>query len=71
MAALEPSQSNKKKEKNNRMFIIYRPNTGIQMKQEAYTDLKKKYKKVTADEAMDHWEGQYKASSHTCSHAYW
>lgn len=71
LAVLEPSQSNKKREKNERMFIIYRPNTGMQMKQESYADLKKKYKKVTPDEAQEHWEEQFKASSHICSHAYW
>lgn len=43
----------------------------MQMKQEAYSDLKKKYKKVTPDEAQEHWEEQFKASSHICSHAYW
>ena len=43
----------------------------MQMKQETYAEVKKKYKKVTPDEAQDHWEAQYKASSHTCSHAYW
>ncbi|XP_066942115.1 protein strawberry notch homolog 1 isoform X7 [Macrobrachium rosenbergii] len=71
LAVLEPSAANKKKEKNARMFILYRPSTGMQMKQESYSDLKKKYKKVTPDEAQEHWEEQYKASSHTCSHAYW
>ncbi|XP_050724416.1 protein strawberry notch-like isoform X2 [Eriocheir sinensis] len=71
LAVLEPSVANKKREKNSRMFIIYRPNTGMQMKQEAYSDLKKKYKKVTPDEAQEHWEEQFKASSHICSHAYW
>ena len=71
LAVLEPSAANKKKDKSSRMYIIYRPNTGMQMKQEAYTDLKKKYKKVTPDEAQEHWEEQFKASSHICSHAYW
>lgn len=71
LAVLEPSATNKKREKNSRMFILYRPNTGMQMKQEAYSELKKKYKKVTPDEAQEHWEEQFKASSHTCSHAYW
>ncbi|XP_071551704.1 protein strawberry notch homolog 1 isoform X1 [Panulirus ornatus] len=71
LAVLEPSPANKKREKNARMFILYRPNTGMQMKQETYSDLKKKYKKVTPDEAQEHWEEQFKASSHICSHAYW
>ena len=41
------------------------------MKQEPYSDLKKKYKKVKPEDAKDHWEGQFASSSHTCSHAYW
>ena len=31
------------------MYLLYRPNTGLQIKQEPYADLKKKYKKVTND----------------------
>ncbi|XP_042225132.1 protein strawberry notch homolog 1-like isoform X6 [Homarus americanus] len=71
LAVLEPSPVNKKRDKNSRMFILYRPNTGMQMKQEPYSDLKKKYKKVTPDEAQEHWEEQFNSSSHICSHAYW
>nr|XP_053635221.1 LOW QUALITY PROTEIN: protein strawberry notch homolog 1-like [Cherax quadricarinatus] len=71
LAVLEPSPANKKREKNARVFILYRPNTGMQMKQEPYSDLKKKYKKVTPDEAQEHWEEQFNSSSHICSHAYW
>ena len=71
LALLEPSASNKKKDKGARMYIICRPNTGLQIKQECYSDLKKKYKKCTCDEAQEHWEEQFKASSQTCSHAYW
>uniref|UniRef100_A0A2P2I206 Protein strawberry notch n=2 Tax=Hirondellea gigas TaxID=1518452 RepID=A0A2P2I206_9CRUS len=59
------------KDKNSRLFVLYRPNTGLQIKQEPYSDLKKKYKKVKAEDAKDHWEGQFNSSSHTCSHAYW
>ena len=62
---------NSRKKKNCKLFILYRPNTGLQMKHEPYSDLKKKYKKVKAEEAKDHWEGQFNSSSHTCSHAYW
>ncbi|XP_045618673.1 protein strawberry notch homolog 1 isoform X2 [Procambarus clarkii] len=71
LAVLEPSPANKKRDKNARVFILYRPNTGMQMKQEPYSDLKKKYKKVTPDEAQEHWEEQFNSSSHICSHAYW
>lgn len=65
------AKSDVKKDKNNRLFVLYRPNTGLQMKQEPYSDLKKKYKKIKSEEAKEHWEGQFNSSSHTCSHAYW
>ncbi len=52
-------------------YMIYRPNTGQQVKQESGAELKKKYKKVTKDEAEPHWNAQYGASVKTCSHAYW
>lgn len=37
------------KEVNNkkRLFLVYRPNTGRQLKLESYADIKKKFKKVT------------------------
>jgi hypothetical protein len=60
--------SNKKKEK---MFIVYRPNTGQQVRMESLAELKKKYKKVVADEAEEPWRQQFKSSSTKCSHAYW
>ncbi|CAL4120569.1 unnamed protein product, partial [Meganyctiphanes norvegica] len=44
---------------------------GTDLKKLPYSELKKKYKKVTPDQAKDPWEAQYKSSSHTCSHAYW
>lgn len=69
----EGSRKNTKKEgkKTDKSFIIYRPNTGQQVKQETLAELKKKYKKVGKDEAETHWTAQYKSSSKTCSHAYW
>ncbi|XP_067910625.1 protein strawberry notch homolog 1 isoform X2 [Heterodontus francisci] len=54
-----------------RLFMMYRPNTGKQLKLENYIDLKKKYKKVTSGEAESHWVEQYKSSADTCTHAYW
>ncbi|XP_062930087.1 protein strawberry notch homolog 1 isoform X2 [Mobula hypostoma] len=61
------------KEINNkkRLFMMYRPNTGKQLKLENYIDLKKKYKKVSSGEAELHWVEQYKSSADTCTHAYW
>ncbi|XP_048467722.1 protein strawberry notch homolog 1 [Rhincodon typus] len=54
-----------------RLFMMYRPNTGKQLKLETYIELKKKYKKVTSAEAESHWVEQYKSSADTCTHAYW
>ncbi|XP_067862331.1 protein strawberry notch homolog 1 isoform X3 [Heptranchias perlo] len=54
-----------------RLFMMYRPNTGKQLKLENYIDLKKKYKKVASGEAESHWVEQYKSSADTCTHAYW
>uniref|UniRef100_A0A668AGB1 Protein strawberry notch homolog 1 n=1 Tax=Myripristis murdjan TaxID=586833 RepID=A0A668AGB1_9TELE len=54
-----------------RLFLVYRPNTGKQLKLEAYTDIKKRCKKVLSEDAKQHWIDQYKSSAKICSHAYW
>uniref|UniRef100_A0A8C5JX75 Protein strawberry notch homolog 1 n=1 Tax=Jaculus jaculus TaxID=51337 RepID=A0A8C5JX75_JACJA len=54
-----------------KLFLVYRPNTGKQLKLEIYADLKKKYKKVVSDDALVHWLEQYNSSADTCTHAYW
>lgn len=54
-----------------KLFLVYRPNTGKQLKLEIYADLKKKYKKVVSDDAVVHWLDQYNSSADTCTHAYW
>ncbi|CAO2629660.1 Protein strawberry notch homolog 1 [Lemmus lemmus] len=54
-----------------KLFLIYRPNTGKQLKLEIYADLKKKYKKVVSEDALVHWLDQYNSSADTCTHAYW
>lgn len=59
------------KKKKDKMFLVYRPNTGQQVKRESLTELKKKYKKVTKDEAEPHWNQQFESSAKKCSHAYW
>nr|CAD7463383.1 unnamed protein product [Timema tahoe] len=64
--ALDP-----KKSKKDQLFTIYRPNTGLQLRQETLGELEKKYKKVIPKEAQKSWEEQYESSSNTCSHAYW
>ncbi|XP_004709667.1 protein strawberry notch homolog 1 isoform X1 [Echinops telfairi] len=54
-----------------KLFLVYRPNTGKQLKLEICSDLKKKYKKVVSDDALVHWLDQYNSSADTCTHAYW
>ncbi|MBN3311471.1 SBNO1 protein, partial [Atractosteus spatula] len=54
-----------------RLFLVYRPNTGKQLKLETYADIRKKCKKVLSDDAKQHWMDQYISSADTCSHAYW
>ena len=68
--AVEGSKK-KSESKKDQLFMVYRPNTGLQMRQEALGELEKKYKKVTAEEAETHWTQQYDASVDICSHAYW
>ncbi|KAG8146091.1 putative Strawberry notch 1-like protein, partial [Naja naja] len=67
-----------------KLFLVYRPNTGKQLKLETYSEIKKKYKKVSdvykvtffitrvsSDDAVTHWVEQYTSSADTCTHAYW
>ncbi|KAM8962284.1 protein strawberry notch homolog 1 isoform 2-T2 [Pelodytes ibericus] len=54
-----------------KLFLVYRPNTGKQLKLETLSDLRKKYKKVTSDDAFAHWKEQYTSSAEICTHAYW
>nr|XP_055063606.1 protein strawberry notch homolog 1 isoform X2 [Misgurnus anguillicaudatus] len=54
-----------------RLFMVYRPNTGKQVKLEMYADIKKRSKKVLSDDAKQHWIDQYNSSADICSHAYW
>ncbi|XP_055677272.1 protein strawberry notch isoform X2 [Lutzomyia longipalpis] len=64
----------KKKEEKKKKDIqcqIYRPNTGLQFRQETLAEIEKKYKKASSEDAEQHWVQQYDASVNTCSHAYW
>lgn len=47
------------------MCQIYRPNTGLQYRQESLTEIEKKYKKVQSDEAEKVWTEQFDASVST------
>ncbi|KAL3856506.1 hypothetical protein ACJMK2_011256 [Sinanodonta woodiana] len=66
--AVYAGSKNKKKEK---LFSVYRPNTGLQARQETLDEFQKKYKKVLPETAQKWWEEQYNASSTMCTHAYW
>lgn len=57
--------------KKRNFFSVYRPNTGLQTKQDTLEDIKKKYKKVTEAEARSCWVDQYNSALSQCSHAYW
>ncbi|XP_014249419.1 protein strawberry notch-like [Cimex lectularius] len=73
--ALESSRSGKPvkkgEAKKDQLYTVYRPNTGLQLRQETLGELEKKYKLVTKEEAESHWNEQYDSSNTVCSHAYW
>lgn len=57
--------------KRERLYRIYRPNTGVQGRLETLDEIKKKYKKVYPEDARKSWEDQYNSSLTVCTHAYW
>jgi len=72
LAVMDDSSKKKpEKKKDQRLYFVYRPNTGQQVKQETLAELKKKYKKVSNDECQPSWTKQFESSAKTCSHAYW
>ncbi|XP_030749035.1 protein strawberry notch isoform X2 [Sitophilus oryzae] len=65
------STKKKSESKKEQMYSVYRPNTGLQFRQESLAELEKKYKKVESADAEKSWTEQYDSSVNTCSHAYW
>uniref|UniRef100_A0A2M4AB38 Putative nuclear helicase mop-3/sno dead-box superfamily n=1 Tax=Anopheles triannulatus TaxID=58253 RepID=A0A2M4AB38_9DIPT len=61
----------KRNRKENILFQVYHPNTGLQFKHESLAELEKRYVKVLSTEAEPHWTQLYDASVSTCSHSYW
>lgn len=57
--------------KRERIFNIYRPNTGLQLRAETLAEIKAKYKKVMPLNAESTWREQFETSATICSHAYW
>lgn len=53
------------------VFRVYKPNTGLQSKTETLVSVKEKSKKVTSEEAQEHWTRVYEESAIKCSHEIW
>lgn len=58
-------------DKGEQCYTISRPNTGLQLRQETLSEIRKKFKKVTPDEAQPIWTDQYNSSKTECFHTYW
>ncbi|XP_073258615.1 protein strawberry notch homolog 1-like isoform X3 [Porites lutea] len=56
--------------KKKNLYSVYRPNTGLQTKQDSLEEIKKKYKKVSDAEAKASWDEQYNSALTQCIHAY-
>ncbi|XP_038634266.1 protein strawberry notch homolog 2-like isoform X2 [Scyliorhinus canicula] len=52
-------------------YVLYKPNIGKQIQPETFDNLRKKYKRVEAEEAKDIWQNLYNFSFLKCSHAAW
>ncbi|CAK9304464.1 unnamed protein product [Gordionus sp. m RMFG-2023] len=65
------ASTNVEKLAENKLFNIYRPNTGLQGKLETLASLTKKYRKVPPQEAQEHWENIYNSSLTQCTHVLW
>ncbi|XP_049732069.1 protein strawberry notch homolog 2 isoform X1 [Elephas maximus indicus] len=52
-------------------FTVYKPNIGRQSQLETLDSLCRKFHRVTAEEAQEHWENSYGFSLKHCSHKAW
>uniref|UniRef100_A0A7N5JM64 Strawberry notch homolog 2 n=1 Tax=Ailuropoda melanoleuca TaxID=9646 RepID=A0A7N5JM64_AILME len=52
-------------------FTVYKPNVGRQSQLETFDSLCRKFRRVTAEEAREHWENSYAFSLTHCSHTAW
>ncbi|XP_049546223.1 protein strawberry notch [Anopheles darlingi] len=71
LSSTNASDDGRKNRKENILFQVYHPNTGLQFKHESLAELEKRYVKVLSTEAETHWTQLYDASVNTCSHSYW
>ncbi|XP_032322031.1 protein strawberry notch homolog 2 isoform X2 [Camelus ferus] len=51
-----------------KLFTVYKPNIGRQSQLETFDSLCRKFHRVTAEEAREHWESSYTFSLTHCSH---
>ena len=58
-------------EPSSKIYLIYRPNIGLQSKMEKFSDLLKRYVKADEETAEKCWVHQYAQSFDVCSHAFW
>ncbi|KFM82075.1 Protein strawberry notch-like protein, partial [Stegodyphus mimosarum] len=70
-AILAVADTGRVKGSKGKLFRVYRPNTGLQAKQETLDELKSKYHKSDKKEVEEHWKENYDASAKLCSHMYW
>ncbi|GIZ01189.1 protein strawberry notch homolog 1 [Caerostris extrusa] len=70
-AILAVADTGKSKSDKGKLFRVYRPNTGLQAKQETLDELKSKYRKSTKKDVEEHWKENYDKSETLCSHMYW
>ncbi|GFV32748.1 protein strawberry notch homolog 1 [Trichonephila clavipes] len=70
-AILAVADSGRSKSDKGKLFRVYRPNTGLQAKQETLDELKSKYRKSSKKDVEEHWKENYDASAEHCSHMYW
>lgn len=70
-AILAVADTSRSKGGKGKLFRVYRPNTGLQAKQETLEELKSKYQKSTKKDVEEHWKENFEASATLCSHMYW
>lgn len=63
-------KTDKKVSKEDFMFQIYRPNTGLQIRHESFSELKKSYRPIEYELAKQLWVQHHGASVNTCSHSF-
>ncbi|VDO93835.1 unnamed protein product [Soboliphyme baturini] len=54
-----------------KLFNLYRPNTGLNSRVETLSHIKQRYKKIMPEKAEAPWKELFAASSNQCQHMYW